>query len=667
MTRTDALHAAAVGVLWAVVTVPYVAVGTDDLEEYFTAVATTRLVVENIAQGAWPFWNTDVGLGAPQPFRFHFITHPLAPLCGVVDCHRLLRLTAALHLLLGATFIAMLARQLTGSSWLAAAAAATLCLSSSVIQPMLVADWPITAINESSLPVMLYAACAIGDGRDRRAALMWSLVLGITAGFLASISLPVMMLGIVAIVALVPEGRRQRLPWLLLAAAITVLMGAPQVHHLYEEVALSPPAVARSNHGDFGATAHAWSAFLRPLPGLDEEMKWRTVFFGTPFAIAAVFAAVLLRDRQARPLQVGLLIAVLGFVVPPAWLFNINTAQWTFRAEVNVFGILLAVCGLGWLLSRGRRRLALLMIVAQLGWTAVVFVPEWYPVFSTAMRWSPPGRHRFGSTEIADAVAAAHERAPGRVALSPRAYQAMRQPSFVQAGLAPNQLPMMGIPTLTSVMFGVSVDELYPDWALLEGEIRLDPATVVDTAFLNALGIRYVLALEDETVSPDVRELRQLPGMLRLLENPGAWPEAYFVAAELPGQLSRLSACGHDRFMCGDFSRHAAVRVAPDIQIARLRDGLRLTFPAEDALRDIVVTQWYRSGWMVTEGRASVRPALGALVGLRVEPGEQRVTIRFRPRLRMLLFVMGLATEAIAALGIAWLVVRRSRTSRVSR
>ena len=67
--------------VWAVIAIPYVAVGPPDFEEYFTGVVSTRVAMNAIAHGAWPFWNLDFGLGAPQPLRFHFITHPFAPLC----------------------------------------------------------------------------------------------------------------------------------------------------------------------------------------------------------------------------------------------------------------------------------------------------------------------------------------------------------------------------------------------------------------------------------------------------------------------------------------------------------------------------------------------------------------------------------------------------------
>jgi hypothetical protein len=58
---------ASLAFVWAAIAFPYTAVGPDDLEEYFTGVATTKLAIGALMQGAWPFWSADLGLGLPQP------------------------------------------------------------------------------------------------------------------------------------------------------------------------------------------------------------------------------------------------------------------------------------------------------------------------------------------------------------------------------------------------------------------------------------------------------------------------------------------------------------------------------------------------------------------------------------------------------------------------
>src|SRR5688572_24405479 len=120
-TRRVASHGwtLALVLIWLVVAIPIVIDGPDDVEEYYTGVASTLLGVNAVRAGALPFWNLDMGLGMPQPLRFHFLTHPLAGLCTVADCHVVLRGIASLHVLLGAIFMALIVRQLTANAMLA--------------------------------------------------------------------------------------------------------------------------------------------------------------------------------------------------------------------------------------------------------------------------------------------------------------------------------------------------------------------------------------------------------------------------------------------------------------------------------------------------------------------------------------------------------------------
>jgi hypothetical protein len=645
------------------IAVPFVAIGPDDFDEYFTGVTTTKLAITALTHGSWPFWTLDLGLGLPQPLRYHFITHPLSPLCAVSDCQRVLRLVDSLQLLLGAVFMAMLAKRFTGDRLLACAAGVTFCLSSSVVQTMFTDDWAITSVNESTIPILLYAVFAIGDGTDWRRAALWSLVLGGVSGLILSMSFPVTRLAVVGIVALCVPGLRRRLPWLVLAGAVQLLIGGAQVYHILEEFVRTPAAVVRTNHGSFSVAFHLWSTFLRPFFFFsDVSLNWRTVFLGPPFAVAALLAAIVVRDRNARPLQVGLLLGILGYIVPASWLLNINTAVWTYRTELNVFGILLAVYGIHrWTSTPGRELWRHRIVAVQLCWITFAFFPVWYPVFATWVGIDPPGSVRLVSSGLAQDIVRVYDHTPGRVVFAPKAHEALRKPRFNTLGLGMNQLPMLGVPTVSAVVNGITADEIYPIYATLEGEIKAEAATVRSKALLDVLGIRYVIALADETVAPGVREIRRLSDDLRMYENDDAWPEAFFVESLPTDRAPRLLECPHDRFMCADFSRYDFRRRMDPLSIARVYDGLRLTFPPATSPRDIVITQWYRPEWTVTEGRAQVSRAAEQLVGIRVEPGQQAVTVSYRPRLRSRLFFVGLATEFAVVVGIAALVFQSRR------
>jgi len=649
-----------------VVAMPYIAIGPDDFDEYFTAVTSTKIAIQALVHGAWPLWSLDLGFGVPQPLRYHVITHPLSPLCAVADCQGVLRLVASVQMLLGATFMALLAKRFTGSRLLACAAGVTFCMSSSIVHPMFVDDWTVAAINEGTIPILLYAVFAIGDAKDWRGAALWSLVLGGVSGLMLSMSFPVIRLTVIGIVALCVPGLPRRMSWLVLAAAIQLLIGGAQVYHIYEEFVRTPSTVTRTFHGNFSIAFHLWSAFLRPLFS-DAHPTWRTVFFGPPFAVAAAVTLFTSYDTTTRPLRVGLLLGLLGFVVPPSWLLDINTALWTYRTELNVFGILLAAYGIHkWASTPGREPWAHRIVGAQLAWMVIAFAPPWYSLFATWVGINPPGQFRLSSSGLAQDTAALYDQRPGRVVLAPRAHVAVRKPLYNTLGFGMNQLPTQGVPMVSAVVNGITTDDLTPTYATLEGGVVAEDATVRSKAFLDVLGIRYVIALADETVANGVHEIRRLTDDLRLYENTDAWPEAFFVESIPTDRVPRLSTCPHDRFMCADFSRYDLRRRMDPLTIERVHDGLRLTFPAASTPRHLVVTQWYRPEWAVTEGRGRIIRAAEQLIGVSVEPGQQAITVRYRPRLRGTLFFIGLATELAVAVTIAALALSRRTRGKTS-
>ena len=109
--------------------------------------------------------------------------------------------------------------------------------------------------------------------------------------------------------------------------------------------------------------------------------------------MAAAVGAFVIRDSRIRPLTIGLLLGVLGFIVPPTWLFNINTSRWLYRAQLNVFGTILAVCALDrWTSSQDRVPLRTAIVVAQLCWIVVTVAPVWYSIVRVAVGLQPPHR-----------------------------------------------------------------------------------------------------------------------------------------------------------------------------------------------------------------------------------------------------------------------------------
>jgi hypothetical protein len=493
--------------------------------------------------------------------------------------------------------------------------------------------------------------------------MLWTLALGGTAGLLLSMSFPVVTLVTLAIFSLCAARIRRRFPWLVLAALITILIGAGQIFHLYNEFRLTPTTIGRQDHPEPDLVLLAWSTFVRPLPiplaRLDQGY-WRTVFFGPPFAMAALLALLRWRDRDLLPLRAGLLVGIVGFLVPPAYLLSLNTAQWLYRTEINVFGTLLAACAIHrWHAAHSPRRIAVIVAV-QIAVVLGAIAPVVNPTQRRALGLAPPSEFTIVSPGIAEEITALHAREPGRVAFAPVAHAALRDSALNRHGIAPNQLPQMGIASLSSVQYGITSDAISPTMHTLEGETAVGPVAMKSAALLDVLGVRYVVAMAGDEVAPDLREIRQWPRDLRMYVNDDAWPEAFFVAA-IPGRLPRLEKCGHDRLLCADFAQSGMTPLPPTVQMTRLYDGVRLTFAAADTERQMVVTQWFREGWAVTAGRGELRPAAEHLIGVRVPAGESMVEIRFRPRVRMFLFVLALACELVVVVGVITLIVRRPR------
>lgn len=651
-------HAAAiacVGTVWGAVAIPFIWSGPPDFEEYLTGVTTTKLAVDGLSSGAWPFWSTSLGLGTPLPLRYHFLTHPLAPACAVYDCHAVLRVVTALHLLLGAACLGALAFRLTRHRMLSALAAVTFLLSSSVVQPLLTDDWPLTGFGESTFPVLLLLAHALVTAVSARRRLAATLALGGMAGLWASLSFPAVPLVILALIALALPGAWRRLPWFVLAGALAAFIGGAQLLHIAEETLRNPAGMARADHPDFRLTQHLWSMLARPLPVDGATMNWRSAFWGPPFAVLALGALAGVWASPPRWVRVGFLIGVAGLIIPPAWLFDLQTATWTYRIYLNLFGILLAVIALAGWAGTPRERLLGVLSTVQILWMLWAISGPWLMVAQPVWGVDRDARHRLRSPGIAEQIAADAGAHPGRVAFAPRADQMTKEDRFNQSGLAANQLALLGVPVLTAYAWGDTMDEVSPQLAMLQAEVHAPGAGLVNQAWLDVLGVRYVLAMPDDVVAPGLRERRTFARGLRLLENPSAWPQAFFVTSPPASVIPRLADCGHDRFVCADFGRAGFARSADAVTAESVGDGFRLSFAPAGAPRLLILTQWFRPGWRVMEGRARVAEAAEHFVGVTVEAGESAVTVRFRPPVRMALFAAGVLAQWAALLGAALL------------
>ena len=647
---------------WLFFALPLTAVGPNDVEDFYTGVVTTKMVVDSVAEGAWPFWNMDSALGVPQPFRFHFITHPFSPLCRIADCGMVLRLAAACQALIGALFVMLLVRRLTSDEPVALVAGLTFLFCSSIIQPTYLDDWSTAALPEASLPILIYAAFALLNTEDRRDAAKWSLVLGGVAGFTLSMFFPFAVLAATSVFLLAqPRVTLSRWQWLSLAALVGVLICAAHVYHLAEQYRLTPMGVGRDNHEEPTLLTYASSALIAPLPKPGVETSWRTVFFGGPFTIAALIGLFTLRRAELRPFKLALIVSLVLLWMPESWLFNLMTHRWGYRSGINLFGIVLGACVIAqFRTTKPSARIAYAVMGLQIVALGAAFWPHWM-VMTRA--WIDPElrarsqriKQNYGITA---AVAALHKNNPGRVAFAPETYDLTRRFMLTREGLAPNQLQDARVPSLYAEAHGITLDPIAPMRYAFIGISPPTSTTVTNPSTLNVLGVRYVLAMPDDAVS-DRLQLIQTVGGVRIFENPNPWPEAFFVRQFPPTPMPRVPDCGHDRFLCIDFERAGIEREPEAITIDWRRDGLTLRFAPSDRPRHLLVTQWYQPYWRVNEGSAHVVRAAEQLVGLEIPAGEQRVTIEYLPVLRASLFFIGMGTELVVLMMVAWLSAPR--------
>ena len=304
------------------------------------------------------------------------------------------------------------------------------------------------------------------------------------------------------------------------------------------------------------------------------------------------------------------------------------------------------------------------VIVVQLAWQWAAFLPLWRPVAVVAKGGAEadPQIRRVAADRPAVAkLQALTAVTPGRLVYSAEGHRLVRTLSLARYGLAPNVFPMGNVPTVNAVAHGITVDALYPTQQLTGGPLLPPEGVQADQAFLDVLGIRYVLVLPGEPTAARLREIGPVREGFLLFENPGAWPEAFAVPALPTARVPRKAGCEHDRFYCADFSRYSIERLDTPVRIERHADGMTLTLPESGHPQHVVVTQWYQPGWHVSGG-AEVGAAIEQLVGITLPPGQRTVTLTYFPVVRGSLFLFGVAVEAAVAAVCVWLARRRVRS-----
>jgi hypothetical protein len=630
---------------------------TPDEEEFRFAVLGTWLQVSALLEGRVEFWSPLMGLGIPQPFVPTFVFHPLAPLLTVMSPVAWARALMSAHVVWGAAGVWLLLRRLGVGGPARGAATATFLLASPVQNYTLEQFWPSHLIVWTTAPWLLLSTWRL-LGAEGRSRLTWSVALGLLAGLVIASTNPGHAAVYIALVLGVVIGRwpavKARVGPLMLAAAIALAFAAPTLAQLWHEREYFAPGLALANMREPVPWWGLLTLLLAPLGSSDDELRLpRLIFFGGPFAVLAL-AGCLRYWRTHRDLVLTVAIAAVAAftTLGPA---SIISARYQFRDPLTLAAIPLAALVLDRLFAARRGvALAVVLIAVQGAALSLAIVPAarraWVPD-ARAAEWF---RGATASTEPADTLVQLTAEPAGRLVFSPFIDDEVFEGRLHTEGLSVNSLAYRGIPLVNGWFKAVSTGSVSPDERLFYGRVQVPQALLESAGTLDVLGIRYVLARPEDRVAdglvPRGTTPRKLGGHFVLYENTDAWPSAFIAAPAVAGVApAAFPGCLHDRLLCRDLTVLAGHRLDDALTLASDGSALDVRLLPADSPRVLVVTQMFRPDWVAESGdgdRLETMPIAGALLGVRVPPDVDTVTLRYRPWLVMLATAMAVLTLA---------------------
>lgn len=637
-----------------------------DAEDFYTTAVGTRLFFRSLADGTNPFWTDLLGLGLPQPFRISLVQHPLGPLFALMDPLAAIKAVVVVQGLAATVCVYLLCRRLAMERLVAATCALSFISSTSVLQYLFIDDYFSQFLSVCLVPAIVLALVGLFDARPGRHALVHGLWTGWLAGLLVATGLASLTatyaLVLVVFLAASPATAWARRRELGVALLVCLLASSGLVTLLASELVRFPDDALRAVHPNASPLVHALAAL-----GIDVPGDLRVTGFGPVAAVAAGVALWLPLGPHGWRLKASFVASFVFLLLPAGAYFSVISATWTFRDSLNLFGILL----FGALLSARRwpRPLVATACISQLVFLGVLALPSW----STAIRNArEPGGEPSqvtlrGGGAFFQRVHALIGAGPHRIVLSDSVTDESRVEGLRSGGVI-NAGSLTGVRVLNTFARGIATNGLHPDEGLMEGMVSVTDRNLASRDFLDVLGLTHVLAFEGERPAEGLERVGEVPMGRRTVivwRNPTAWPVAVEIDPAGAGvELPLAASCGHDRFLCSDFSavrgflrdRHAPVAAA-------LHGGnISVTLEPASTSRFFLVTSWYRPEWTATDPRIEVMPAFGQLTGVRVPAGVEALTLVYRPLRLMAAYVV--STIVLVAVPVLAVLITRRRGGR---
>lgn len=628
------------------------------------------LRVRGLGMGEFALWTPLLGLGIPQPFVPDFSMHPLVPLLGVISPVTWVRVLLLTHTVGGAVGMWWLGAALNLAPLVRGVSVATFLLASPVQQYVLTDFWPSHYIVWTAAPWVLLLAWRLLD--SAAAARRWAGLLGLSAGLVAATANPAYLTVWMPLAAtlIAANWRRAmtRAKWILAGGAIALAIAAPIVVQLVVERARFADHFELSNVTDPLPLSAAWDALATPLAATAAP---RSLFFGGPFAVLAIAGAVWFARTRVDLVSGAVVSALLLFTM---WIpVPLVSQRYQFRDVLTFCAIPLAALAANRLLQI--KRAAPLAVAALVLQVVLVAASAWPLVARTLepeWRRASEFRGATGDAPLADTLIG-HMTRPGRLLYSPAVEDAVSQRNLVPDGLGVNSLAYRGVAVVNGLFKAVSADSVWPDERLFYGRVRTPKALVASAATLDVLGIRYILALRGESVSPELRELVSMVAArgreLVLYENRDASPGAVLLAAAPSDRdLPVYEGCGNDRLLCRDMAALADHQQGGPLDVVRASNEIRVALSPTEAPAMLVVAEMFRPGWTATSGDRMLTPraVYGGLIGVPLPGGAAEVRLVYRPVApRAAIAVCGLALIAAMALIVRRVAPPASQVSRM--
>lgn len=654
-----------------------------DQEALHSTIFSTIYYAKSILSGYFPFWHTGLGLGIPQPFAHHLIYHPLMPLFGLIDLSFALAAYFLFQSLLALYFIRRCCGQLNIVEPVAALCGTTFLLSAVTFHQFVIKVTPSTFFVWTMLPLILFLIHAAIDEQHRLRRYGMALMLGL-AGGLVGLNGPPGIISAYAIIMAVyalAYFRGRATGVLVFATIVALVVASDKAILLIQEIGIffefDTPIRGHSN-SEFGTFA-TWSLFVKPLIpvnlldlspydvlirttsyGGGTTPRWiDNLFVGPPLALAAVLSIISSPIKQHLPLKLSLLVCAILIMFPViADSMVAISGNIFFGHTVVLFVIFLGGAGISEMLQsghKGRRMFAASLMWLQVGTLLLAITSVMPSLYKNIKNLNPvtsnvnSAGHTMAvrsATDVAEQVRPYLKKSPSRFLISPGVGTEKTSPIALRKwdGEETNAIAITGVPTLTGFFKGVAATNLHPAHRLASMNVSVTSDILVNTSLLNVMGFSAIAALEEETVSPDLKPVGTLRGFdnIRLYENEDAWPIAVALQPSALGIDPTVRiGCGHDRLLCRDFTEVLSLRKEGIIQDVLLKTGgdikINLTpSPMEELL---LISQAFKADWRAVDGQGNILPIfeiLGGMIGVRVPIGVSSVSFNYYPQIRVL-------------------------------